>query len=107
MRMSNFTATLGYHIGLSVASESKNNIVSEELESRIQLQEELVNDLQKKQQKLKETEHERKAQLVIMQDLLKFLGAKLALFSSDMRPAIYSTNSSLENGVENDQRFGN
>lgn len=53
MRMSNFTATLGYHIGLSVASESKNNIVSEELESRIQLQEELVNDLQKKQQKLK------------------------------------------------------
>ncbi|XP_073387818.1 intraflagellar transport protein 81 isoform X8 [Physcomitrium patens] len=90
-----------------LASESKNNIVSEELESRIQLQEELVNDLQKKQQKLKETEHERKAQLVIMQDLLKFLGAKLALFSSDMRPAIYSTNSSLENGVENDQRFGN
>jgi chromosome segregation ATPase len=86
--------------------EAKDSAVSEDLQKRIQLQEEHLGNLHQKQQKLKETEHANKAQMSMMKDLLTFLAAKLALYSSEMRPPIYSTNSALENGEDNDQRLG-
>ncbi|KAG0618377.1 hypothetical protein M758_4G058900 [Ceratodon purpureus] len=77
--------------------ETKDSVVSDELHTRIQLQEELASTLHQKQQKLKEVEHNNKAQIDMMKDLLNILAVKLALYSSEMRPAIYSTNSALEN----------
>lgn len=46
---------------------------------------------------VQEIEYNNIGQIDMMKNLLTFLAAKLALYSSETRPAIYSTNSSLEN----------
>ncbi|KAH8940021.1 hypothetical protein BDL97_15G066000 [Sphagnum fallax] len=79
---------------LEQLSNEKGGELSAMLNIKIQQQEELAASLQLKLHKLKETEHGNRIQMTMMKDLVTLLSAKLTMYSSSSRPAIYSTNNS-------------
>ncbi|KAL2650706.1 hypothetical protein R1flu_018834 [Riccia fluitans] len=83
---------------LQIQAEKENGSVSSKLNFKIEQQEELLKSVQHKQEKIKETEHINGSQMAMMKDLLALIAAKLSLYSSSTKPAIFSTATSLERG---------
>ncbi|KAL3701042.1 hypothetical protein R1sor_019064 [Riccia sorocarpa] len=83
---------------LQIQAEKETGSVSSDLSSKIEQQQELLQSVQCKQQKIKETEHFNSSQMAMMKDLLALLAAKLSLYSSSAKPSVFSTATSLERG---------
>ncbi|CAM6116215.1 unnamed protein product [Calypogeia fissa] len=77
-------------------TENQDGLVSKKLSCKIEQQEELMTSLHQKLQKLKEMEQSNLDQRAMMKDLLTLLAAKLSMYSSGSKPAIFSTAPSFE-----------
>ncbi|BBM97693.1 intraflagellar transport protein 81 [Marchantia polymorpha subsp. ruderalis] len=78
--------------------EKENGSVSTKIKLKIEQQQEVLREVQRKQQAFKETEHFNSLQMGMMKDLLTLVAAKLSLYSSSSRLPIFSTATSLDTG---------